>query len=946
MTTADYTDETEQGVSVLSWLQSIAEQNHATDSDSPTIIPVAWMGRTSTDDQQDPTLSLPRQLENCRAALPAQFVIVTKFYDVEFGRTDLARRGHGSAHEAFNIPIPRDGGIADLLAEASRPDRRFVAVICESIERVARVSYFSTKIEYDLGKAGVDLLAADEGIDPARVLPHQGGTRPIQATHILTRRIKQAISEWYVINMLEMSWDGTREHTRQGWNIGKPPYGYLAERHPHPVKAKRDEGKVKTRLIPDPARGPVVTQIFQWRALERLGAPDIAHRLNDDLDRYPPPQPIPGRGRRAVGAWTKNAVLEVLSNPKYTGYMVWNRRRQPRPDREIRGRLNPPAEWVWSPQPTHEPLVTRALFDAATPVTRIRARSRTTPGINSHPAARRSYLLRSYLTCEQCGRRMYGRSRAGKTRDYVYYACIVNHAQHQQQPWFADHPSTLTIREHLILPVVGRFFAEHVLGEDRIRQLAPAPTAPARPTSDDGERRALRVQLAKLERAQHNFLAQLEAFEPTGDDEADAEWRSHLQKRFTTTIMERRRTTAQIAALGAQASPTSASNHEHAALMDLLPVTSQDLTQLPEDVQRQLYDAFHLQIRYHHGQRRVTIRITINAATVHALADSVATAVGAATPRPHPAGACADLARTPGGTRTRTRTSGLRLAGSITRREIDAVATRLGFSTGDRGLVRDLAAVAIARIAWRDSPVEDWHAGPDSRITDAEMMRATANITRRIRELLDSHADEGRLHRREVNAIADHLDSRSASVEVAPPFYGIAALLGRFDLELPDGRTLRHVAPDAGQLTALRDHAYSLAAQWTHLADRLDTDTVLAMLAVYATVSCPRWWLGPDWPHLVAAFVSRLHDPGDGATTAEPLIPLRPALATHLDHLQAVLLAGPDLLDTDTAEYCLRRGIGHLLPHHYHRPPRPRHLLPATIRTALEPPPSTFPLQR
>jgi hypothetical protein len=44
---------------------------------------------------------------------------------------------------------------------------------------------------------------------------------------------------------------------------------------------------------------------------------------------------------------------------------------------------------------THEPLVTRTLFDAATPVARVRERSRTTPGINSHPAARRSYLLRS-----------------------------------------------------------------------------------------------------------------------------------------------------------------------------------------------------------------------------------------------------------------------------------------------------------------------------------------------------------------------------------------------------------------------------------------------------------------------------------------------------------------------------------------------------------------------
>jgi hypothetical protein len=38
-----------------------------------------------------------------------------------------------------------------------------------------------------------------------------------------------------------------------------------------------------------------------------------------DLDRYPPPQPIPGLGRRAVGAWAKSSVLELLANPSTPG---------------------------------------------------------------------------------------------------------------------------------------------------------------------------------------------------------------------------------------------------------------------------------------------------------------------------------------------------------------------------------------------------------------------------------------------------------------------------------------------------------------------------------------------------------------------------------------------------------------------------------------------------
>src|SRR5437762_19607 len=168
--------------SVLSWLQSVADRDGAVDI-APTVIPVAWMGRTSTDDQQDPTLSLPRQLENSRNALPAPFVIVAKFYDIESGRNDLDLRGHGDAHERLDIPIARDGGIADMLEEAKRRDRRFVAVVCESIERVARVSYFSTKIEYELAQVGVALLAADEGIN-ANAVMRTGGQRPKQATQI------------------------------------------------------------------------------------------------------------------------------------------------------------------------------------------------------------------------------------------------------------------------------------------------------------------------------------------------------------------------------------------------------------------------------------------------------------------------------------------------------------------------------------------------------------------------------------------------------------------------------------------------------------------------------------------------------------------------------------------------------------------------------------------
>ncbi len=82
--------------------------------------------------------------------------------------------------------------------------------------------------------------------------------------------------------MLELSWEGFIQHTIQGWNIGKPPYGYQPEKIPHPVPARRAEGRTKHRLVPDPVRGPVVTRVYHLRAIERLSYDSIADRLNTD----------------------------------------------------------------------------------------------------------------------------------------------------------------------------------------------------------------------------------------------------------------------------------------------------------------------------------------------------------------------------------------------------------------------------------------------------------------------------------------------------------------------------------------------------------------------------------------------------------------------------------------------------------------------------------------
>jgi site-specific DNA recombinase len=563
-------------------------------------IPVAWLGRTSTEDAQDPTLSLPRQLRKSRSALPPNWVIVAHYYDVESGRKDLDQRGHGTGHEQFDIPIPRDGGIQDLLAAAQQPDRPFAAVICESIERVARRTYFGTKIEYELEKSGVTLCAADE---PISTTP---GAR--KATPTLTRRVKQAVAEWYVLQMLELSWEGTVEHIRQGWNIGKPPYGYAAEKVPHPVPAKRAEGRTKHRLVPHPVQGPVVTRIFELRAVNRLGYDLIADRLNQNLERNPPPEPT--RAHARLGRWTASAVREIIMNPKYTGYMVYNRR-----DSKNGNRYNPRSAWIWSPRPVHEPLVTKEFYDIVTREAAGRNGSRADHGLNPHPQATRTYLMRSYIRCEICGRRMWGKA---KPQGNAYYICEKDRRQHKNQPWFETHPTSVWLRADAIENLVHDFFATRIFSPDR-RTLLEADLgdqlrADAQAAANTDQAAAFTRDIELLQRRQDRLVEELETLGEAEQSPADLrELRSGIQRRF---LELGRQITAKREELDQVRRTVSSTARVDIDLIDELPTLAQRLHMVPEHLQRALYDAYNLDVRYDKPTGRVTITARVTNMTM------------------------------------------------------------------------------------------------------------------------------------------------------------------------------------------------------------------------------------------------------------------------------------------------------------------------------------------
>jgi len=297
--------------------------------------------------------------------------------------------------------------------------------------------------------------------------------------------------------------------------------------------------------------------------------------------------------------------------------MVWNRRASKKG-----GRCNPPAEWVWSPMPVHEPLVTKALFEAAAAIGGTRRGSRTDPGRSRHPQASRSYPLRSYVICELCDRRMFGKTRRG----LAYYACEPDRRHHAQRAgWYPGHPSSLWVREDILLGIVHGFFAERIFGPRRRDLLAAQLASHAARQPDRNEnperRKALQQAISDIERRKRALVTELESQPVTGDPDADREYRQAIQRRFTELVAEHRAKTAELARLAEH--PAQPEAEGDPGLLQALPQIPLRLADLPEPLQRSLYDAFQLQVRYHRPRHEVTIRATIRAETLDSISRTV-----------------------------------------------------------------------------------------------------------------------------------------------------------------------------------------------------------------------------------------------------------------------------------------------------------------------------------
>jgi site-specific DNA recombinase len=556
----------------------------------------AFFGRVSTDDVQDPSLSLPRQLAGCEAPVrDSGGAIVASYWDIESGRKELAMRGNGADGSRFGITVPRDGGLSELLRDAAAG--RFDAVIVESIDRLSRMTVDATRIERDLEQQDVGLFAADEPM-------------VANATAILTRRVKQGVAEWYVRDLIEKSRRGMEESVRQGWHTGGPvAYGYMLEAHPHPNPHKAREGKKKHKLVVDPARGPIVVTVFEDYCVRGLGLGEILNKLNRDLERFPPPK----RNRKDEDGlpqtWSRSQLWAMLRNPKYTGYNIWNRHDK----RRGRPVMRPRDQWVWSPTPTHEALVSRELFDTVEArARRNQVRSRT-PQLNdyAHRARRRSgrfYLLRGRVHCGLCGRRMEGSHQKGSN----WYRCQYVSRRGAAGADAAGHPRVLGIKEDAVLEPLLDFLSQRVFGLDRLRllRLELSRAAAASWQEHDAELDRLKREQREVERSLYRQTLRLEEH-----DDPDHPIVALATRRIEELSARRESIEEAIAALRVKR-PGGAHPDEIVAMLDAIPDMRDELARAEPTVLAEIFDAFDVTATYDKLNRRLDLAATLTSELV------------------------------------------------------------------------------------------------------------------------------------------------------------------------------------------------------------------------------------------------------------------------------------------------------------------------------------------
>ncbi len=534
-----------------------------------SIGPVAFYGRCSTEDNQDPQTSRGWQVANAQKFVePLGGAVVAEFFDVGQSRS---------------VPWQRREAAARLLAALKNPHRGWSAVVVGEGTRCWFGNQFSL-IAPRFAAYGVDLWVPElGGRFDARNPSHKmlmsvlGGMSESERQHVQAR--VRAAMDAQVIN----------EGRHQG---GRAPYGYLVlDGGPHPNPRKAAEGYRLRMLALDPASAEVVRRIFA-EYLDGNGDRAIANGLNRDAIPCPSARrPEQNRHRLAEG-WQASTIRAILENPRYTGYAFFGRwtKHETLLDSDdvaaghiIRFRRSNPERVVRSRQPAHPAIVPVAAFTQAQLLRRSKAAGGLRTARKTERSGRpttRAYLFRGRIRCAVCSRKMEASPRAHG----MYYRCPARTLA-PSSPALALHPPAVYLREEPVRDAVnswlGGLFTRQNVDQTVAALVASQRAAGGERCTSEAAKQHLAEAEARLRRYQAAIAAGVDPaalLEAINEAQAQrAAVRAALDNRPTPNLLSPAEVYAMIDALGDVGHALSGTEPEHLA---------------------NLYTAVGLQVRY------------------------------------------------------------------------------------------------------------------------------------------------------------------------------------------------------------------------------------------------------------------------------------------------------------------------------------------------------------
>ena len=169
---------------------------------------------------------------------------------------------------------------------------------------------------------------------------------------------------------------GEIETIKAGGHTGEPPYGY-----------KRIWFNKMPSLEPVPEEAQIIKMIYNWYVNDGFGGTIISDKLNAMG------VPAPDGGR-----FSRSSVMMILSNPVYTGKIVWNRKRRikkKRPTDKYKEIDNPESEWIIV-EGLHESIINEEQWNTAQEIRKSRSHPPSYTGVLRNPYA-------GIVYCANCG---------------------------------------------------------------------------------------------------------------------------------------------------------------------------------------------------------------------------------------------------------------------------------------------------------------------------------------------------------------------------------------------------------------------------------------------------------------------------------------------------------------------------------------------------------------